>query len=300
MSISLTQFIKHDFHDVKDKQASLEFVEKSIKRIQESLGLESYDIKPDLFEYDETIFYIEFELPVYDVNIQLRNGFWEISSGYRHCQLFMHSNGYFWLRAAAFDIARALGQEEAWHMNEYHSYDYTEFDIENEDFDRWLSVVRKEFKGRIPEFDINHIIEQGKDAWMQSQAPVHHDSFAECRAQFEEIQESLGDGVRLLGLYRSGNYYRCMKDGRLMLVQHSTLSPFRLTNIDKILHGGPGWTNFIIVRNGLSAVFNKRGTQLTDFVKGTFKLELGDYHNGAYDIVIINKEAGINKTLSGR
>jgi len=53
MSISLTQFIKHDFHDVKDKQASLVFVEKSIKRIQRSLGLESYDIKPDLFEYDE-------------------------------------------------------------------------------------------------------------------------------------------------------------------------------------------------------------------------------------------------------
>lgn len=139
-----------------------------------------------------------------------------------------------------------------------------------------------------------------KNAWMQSQAPVHHDSFAECRARFEEIQERLGEDVRLLGLYRSGNYYRCMKDGRLMLVQHSTLSPFRLTNIDKILHGGPGWTNFIIVRNGLSAVFNKRGTQQTDFIKSSFKLELGDYHNGAYDIVIINEEAGIKKIISGR
>ena len=55
MSISLTQFIKHDFHDIKDKQASLEFVKKSIRRIQDVLGFEDQEIEHSVFEYEDIL-----------------------------------------------------------------------------------------------------------------------------------------------------------------------------------------------------------------------------------------------------
>ena len=54
---------------------------------------------------------------------------------------------------------------------------------------------------------------------------------------------------------------------------------------------------FIVKKNGLSAVFDMNGRQLTDFVKGTFNWKWAPYNplknRGEMLRIIYNEEAGI-------
>lgn len=83
---------------------------------QKSLNIYEVD---DEFELREVFGTISFKLPIYDVEIELHNGFWNIESYCHYCQIVMHHGDYFWLRRSIYDIVRALGQNEAWHAAEY-------------------------------------------------------------------------------------------------------------------------------------------------------------------------------------
>lgn len=86
---------------------------------------------------------------------------------------------------------------------------------------------------------------------------------------------------------------RCEKDGQLFLLNEQTLAPLFQTPVDDVICplNGP---EFVIVRNGLSAVFNACGKQLTDFVRGRFEW-VWDPHSPLYahERIIYNKEANI-------
>lgn len=45
-----------------------------------------------------------------------------MESFYHYCQIVMHDGDYFGLRRKTFDIARALGQKEAWYAEEYYTW----------------------------------------------------------------------------------------------------------------------------------------------------------------------------------
>ena len=71
--------------------------------------------------------------------------------------------------------------------------------------------------------------------------------------------------------------------------------PLFIEPVDGILCplNGP---EFVIVKNGLSAVFNAYGKQLTDFVKGHFKWKwapVNPLYGYQHDRIIYNKEANI-------
>ncbi|MGI6242380.1 MAG: hypothetical protein ACOYJK_02400 [Prevotella sp.] len=147
----------------------------------------------------------------------------------------------------------------------------------------------------IPEFDQSAILAQGDDTIPDCE-PIYHDSFKECKELFDSLQAKLGD-YNLLGLYTIGNgYLRCEKNGLLFLINKKTLKPM----FDKPIEGALRSLNgpeFIVKKNGLSAVFDMDGIQLTEFVKGDFDWKWAPFEplkgDDSSKRIIYNKEAGI-------
>lgn len=133
----------------------------------------------------------------------------------------------------------------------------------------------KKYKKPIPDFDQEAIIKQG-DVHIPDYEPLYHDSFKECLELFEAEQVRLGE-YKLLGLTFIGNgYYRCVKEGILYLIHSETLIPLFEEPIEAILQSLNA-PEFIILKNGLSAVFDMDGNQLTEYVKGEFDWKWGKF-----------------------
>ena len=101
---------------------------------------------PEMEDGEEISFY----LPVYDVEMSLHNGFWQIESFFHYCQIVMHQGDNFWLRRSLFDIARALGQKEAWHAEEYYTWNGGNIEDFEVPFEDWLAFAEKNTGNRYP------------------------------------------------------------------------------------------------------------------------------------------------------
>lgn len=290
MGVDITHIIKHDFHDVKNRKASEAFARRTIDKLKSEFRMDNYSIELYTEEYDDS-FYYTFNLPIYDVEFILRDGFWEINSFFHYCQIVMHEGTHFWLRELTFDLARALGQDEAWYAEEFFTWNCPHFDIETGSFEEWLSFANSRFNGHIPEFDVDTIMQQG-DVHIPDYEVIYHDSFKECRKLFKDIQQKLGDDAKLLGVSRIGNAYRCLRNGNVVLVTIDSLKPLLDFPFDKATCdlNGP---EIVVFKDGLSAVFDPEGKQLTEFVSGTFKWHFS-WSNDVLKREIYNSEAGIS------
>lgn len=285
MGIDISNIVKTDFRQVEDRFASEEYAKKTIELLKKNLFIKGAD-DYFVFEYMEYSNETSIEIPVYDIYMILHNGFWQIETSFHYCQLLIHSGNYLHLRRMVFDITRALGQEEAWHATEHYSDNGGGCDVSDISFEQWMAGALKQYGKEIPEFDQQWLIAQKE--YIPDYEPIYHDSFTECKQLFDSLQSRLGK-YRLLGLTRFGDcYLRCEKDGKLYLVSEFSLRPLFNEPIDGILNY---WLNndFIVIKNGLSAVVNSSGHLLTDFVKGQFEWKRGNRGN----ITFINKEAGI-------
>lgn len=292
MGVDITHIIRHDYKDIKNHEAAIAYVNETIQKLKENLHIYGLD---DMFEVMEDYDTIIFQLPVYDVEFQLHNGFWDIESYYHYCQIVMHYGDYFWLRRKIFDIARALGQNEAWHAAEYLTWNGGNIEKADVPFEDWISFVNMK-NGPIPEFDQNAIMQQG-DVHIPDHEPVYHDAFKECRETFEEVQSKL-NGYKLLGLEFIGNgYYRCEREGGLFLINSKSFEPMFNEPIETMLQSLNG-PEFIVKKDGLSAVFDMDGNQLTDFVPGVFDWKWTEHNEKDFDPnyikrTIYNEEAKI-------
>lgn len=296
MGVDVSHIIRHDFKDVKNQTAAMDFVKETIERLKKNLYIYGVD---DEFYLREELDTIIFRLPIYDVEFELHNGFWDVESYYHYCQIVMHQGDYFWLRRKIFDIVRALSQNEAWHAAEYYTCNGGNIEDADVPLEDWIAFVEKKY-GHIPEFDQNSIIQQG-DVHIPDYEPVYHDTFKECVDTFEEVQSKLKD-YTLLGLEFVGNrYYRCKKDDGLYLINSETFKPMFEEPIKTMLHNLNG-PEFVIKKNGLSAVFDMEGNQLTDYVPGSFNWRWSEIDPKNFDPynpkrTIFNKEAKLKLTL---
>lgn len=121
MGVDISHIIRHGFREVENKETSKKFVERTIATLKKNLLIHNVD---DCFGYyyDSESNETTFTLPIYNVEFTLHNGFWQIESYYHYCQIVMHDGDYFWLRRLTFDIARALGQDEAWYAEEFYTW----------------------------------------------------------------------------------------------------------------------------------------------------------------------------------
>lgn len=290
MGVDITHIIRHDFHDVKNRKASEAFARRTIDKLKSEFRMDNYSIELYTEEYDDS-FYYAFNLPIYDVEFILRDGFWEINSFFHYCQIVMHEGTHFWLRELTFDLARALGQDEAWYAEEFYTWNCANFDINNGSFEEWLSFAKSSLNGHIPEFDRDSIMRQGK-VHIPDYEVIYHDSFKECSKLFNDTQQKLGEDVILLGISRIGNTYRCLKNGNVVLLNIDSLKPLLDFPFDKVTHNLNG-PEFVVFKDGLSAVFDSEGKQLTEFVSGTFKWEWSQAPHFIHR-EIYNREAGIS------
>lgn len=291
MGVDISHIIRHDFRDVKNRDAALKYTKDAIERLKKNLHLYGTD---DEFEITDDYDCFTFSVPVYDVELSLHNGFWDMESFYHYCQIVMHDGDYFWLRCATFDIARALGQNEAWYAEEYYTWNGGNIEDADVPIEDWLLFAEKKYGKPIPEFDQQAIMAQG-DVHIPNYETLYHDSFKECFSKFDKVQAEIGD-YKLLGLHYTGNgYYRCEKDGGLYLINSETYRSMFNEPIEAMLQSLNG-PEFIIRKDGLSAVFDMDGSQLTDFVKGKFDWKWGDVDimkDCHLKRIIFNEEANI-------
>ncbi|MBO4560546.1 MAG: hypothetical protein J5705_01080 [Bacteroidaceae bacterium] len=286
MAIDTTIVVRNDFKEVHNKDKAKAYALRTIDQLRKNFLIPKSEIeyyeKIDNWD-DET--YIE--LPNYEVTLRLFNGFWEIDPCCKYHFIVMHSGDYFWLRRVAFDIAKALGQNEAWYAEEFYTWNSNVSQWET-GFENWHKYLMKAFDNQIPEFDQTAIMAQGEDI-IPDYDPVYHDSFKECHELFDSLQSKI-KGYRLLGLSRVGNgFLNCEKDGKLYLIKQKTLKPTYNEPLDGILKTLYG-DEFIGLRDGLQAVFDGNCKQLTDFVEGQFEWKRDPKTR---DRIIYNKIAGI-------
>lgn len=267
MASDVTHIIRNDYREYFRKETRKQYAEQTLKTLKEKLWIED-DVSVYVDECFETSFRI------YDVEFILRNGFWQIESYYHYVQLLYCIDDYFFLRSMVFDVARTLGQSEAWHAVEYYTWNGGLDEMEKCSLDEWLEYASQTDCG-VTEFDPERWI--GKSSY-ENYKSIYHDLFEDCKAQFAHAQKQMPD-YELLGLYRTGkHFYRARKNGGLYLVDSRTFSPLNIEPYDGVTQDFNG-SEFAVRKGKLSALFDGEGKQLSDFMEGTFSVRWSSSEN---------------------
>ena len=186
--------IRHEFVQAwTDKDAARTFVFKTIERLKEYFHLQEPD---EYFKYEEDDYGDlppSFELLLYHVTLYLYNDFWKVDHCYYYWDIVDKRNGDFWLRRNAFDIARALGEKEAWYASEcFAGGDCVDDEWWDKDFTlaRWLDCCKKHYDGVIPEFDRASFLLRDEEELCEDCEGVYHDDFKDL---FEELKAGRGE-----------------------------------------------------------------------------------------------------------
>ena len=85
----------------------------------------------------------------------------------------------FYLRDMIKQIARALGQNEVWHVEEYLTWNCAKFNMDGIVCEDWWKFIDTEFPDGIPEWRAADWIDKewGKDEY--DYAPIYHDDLAD-------------------------------------------------------------------------------------------------------------------------
>ena len=301
MSTTLDHIVRHDFYDLRDKDAAAAFMKTKIAQLRACLHIKD-EIIPSIVDYSEfddedstepaPIDY-SFEIPNYDAHVEMARGFWIISQALSMHQLFTRYNGDYDLRRDIFDIARALGQDEAWHCSCYcasmGAVDYFE-----DDFETWLKYIQ-EHKD-IKEFD-EEAIDIFKAAHPHEYfGEVIHDSFEDCREKFDRLQLRYPDyQICYLGRIVA-KYLKVYKDDRCFLLDQSSGKLLLDYPVDDVLENICG-AGMIIQKDGKSAFFNLDGKQMSDYVPGKWEWKWAEYSSKAR-VIIYNETANLSFKIS--
>ena len=208
--------------EVHDLGASMEFIKETIRLLKDKLYIRVPD---DAFPiwHDNEDNETNFRVSVYDVEFVLHNGYWQIESYYPYRKLVMYIGDYFHLCRMTFDMARALGQDEAWYAAEYYTWNGGVCEKAESTFEQWYEQAEKDYGKPIPEFNQQAIMTR-RDGPVTDYEDIYHDSFEDCRTCFDRLQSRLPD-YTLLGLYwTKDNHVRCKKDNCLYLIDEHTLA----------------------------------------------------------------------------
>ena len=91
MGVDISHIIRHDFRDVNNRDDALEYTKEAIERLKKNLHLYGAD---EVFEITDDCGCLTFNVPVYDVELSLHNGFWNMESFCHYCQIVMHHGDF--------------------------------------------------------------------------------------------------------------------------------------------------------------------------------------------------------------
>jgi len=297
MGTDISHIVKHDFKLFHDKNASKAFCEKVYEHLRKELLLG--DGEPEWDEpgvLDDEEYFLRIDIADYDMCLDLHPDFWDIESFDRYSHLITNED----VRKKAFDVVRALGAKEAWHAEEYYTWNGDAMEYPGCDFEEWLAYLEREYEKPIQELSPTDFWKFGPDGYLDYE-PIYHDSFKECFDEFDRLQESIPD-YRLLGISRVGDrFLRCEKHGELYLIDEHWKTPLIDAPVQTY------WTfdkHFVVIKDGKSALFDSSGIQLTPFVKGFFewkrtcdKIQRGGIKMYLEREIIENVEAKLSLTV---
>lgn len=180
MGVNVQILVKHDFFDLDNYEKSEEFVKQTIDHIKQVLSINEGDDYFQLWGYynnNHKWSDIQFEIPLLDLSIHLRRGHWSIWSCSRYYQVTNKLNGRLHIIDDAFDVARALGQNEAWLCDEF-----IEQEFENNTLDEILAAATERWG--ITEYPYAELIKNDDNAF-PTPARFYHYDFAEVVAEFD-------------------------------------------------------------------------------------------------------------------
>lgn len=228
MGVDVTHIIRHNFKGVRNHEAAVAYIRQTIERLKQSFCINCDD---EYFECRlDDIEDMSFVFPPYDFTFFLRDGFWQIEPIYHYCHLLMPVDDVLWLHQQVYDVAKALGENEAWHAEEFYTWNCAKFNIETDNFDKWIKFAEKCCKKGFPEF-IPEEIKKEPDF----DIPIYHDSFIGCKERFDELQKKI-NGYRLLGIGSIiYGFLQCEKNGRIYLIDSKTFKLMDEDSVDVII-----------------------------------------------------------------
>ena len=274
MGVDVHILIKNDFYDLDNYEKSMQYVKQCIDKVKKALCInEEYDHFELYGYYDEDDKWadIEFYIPLLDVWLKLRKGYWCVWTAYHFCHITNRYNGRLYLADIAFDIARILGQNEAWYCDEF-----VEDEFEQKSLDTLLTKVHKRYG--ITEYPYSELMQYEDDAFPDP-AQFYHHTFTEISEEFKELCTKCGEYIPTC-ITRIGNgYVRVAKNGKINLLDNENMVPIFNNDMDDIQRLNA--RDFICKLDGKIALFSGEAKQLTDFICGIFEVE--KMHNTPFD-----------------
>lgn len=291
MGVDITHIVRHNFEDVENEELSMKFVLETIQLLKDKLHLDDSLASFNLYFDKNSEYEITFCVPLYDVEFTLHKNCWQIESYYHYCQIVMHSGDYFWLREMMYDIAKALGNEEMWHAEEYYTWNGGPMEGINCSFEEWITFARKKLGREIPEYNYEGIIKQG-DVHIPEYETVYHDDFNECKIKYEALRKRIAClGYQPIGLNLCGEYIRCIRqsDKSVHLLNLRTLEPLINGTPQAYYYDFPS-SLFVVKLNDKYALFDfNGGKQLTELITQPFRKQWNAEIN---NYIVINDEIG--------
>ena len=171
MSVCVEGLIRNDFYDTDN----IEAVEAELNRASQILNV--------YFHLEGEDKYQPYGLDCRDYQVYsethhmfrmfLKKGYWHVSPAYRYHQLFTPP---LFVRQGFYDLAKALGKDEAWYCDEFHLDNCGDerWNYDTQSFEEWLVFVKSTY-GVIREFPIERIM-SNDEIWPKVE-PVYHDGF---------------------------------------------------------------------------------------------------------------------------
>lgn len=181
MSVDISHIIKTDFRNTENRDEAWKFILQTINMLKKALK-----IKVDEQDWELDKEEMKFTLPTWNWEFYLRKGFWVIESYDHYCQIVMHRGRYFWLRESVYKIANLLEQEEAWHTQEFYTFNGGPTEDLDCSFEEWLKFVRNKNEGTIPEFDSKLVLAEDN---FNKYEIVYHDDFQDIKTYKAEMQD---------------------------------------------------------------------------------------------------------------
>lgn len=286
MSVTAEILVKHDFFELDNYEKSEAFVKQTIDKVKFELSInEDHDHFQIWGYYDEDNKWsdIQFSIPLIDVSVHLRKGHWCVWTRDNYCQVTNKQRGRLHLIDDAFDVARALGQNDVWLCNEF-----VEEEFEEATLDEILTAASKRWG--ITEYPYSKLM-QNEDNVFPAPANFYHYNFAESRKEFDSLCAKCGKYTPTIQNLIGGSYVRVVKDSKLNLLDSNYAPIFDegFDNIYKIIG-----KEFVCGRGTKNALFGNEAVQLTEFVMGEFEWEWPDtLLRGSERILYLNHEAKI-------
>jgi len=232
--------------------------------------------------------YLRFRFEPYDVvSVNMYNGFWEIESAYRYSQYFSDDGTSTGVRNLFFSIARDLGCDDGYVCSEHCTWNGES--LERMTFEDWIARMKERF-GEMREYTPAQKYGEPEGDFPE----VFHDDFAECKAEFQEVETKLGEmGYRANGIDRiCGQFLTASKEGKTYIVDSSTWTLLLPDPVD--YYQDMNTYAFEVMVGQKRVLFSSEGRKIFESDKGHFDWEwvVPEYHLDPLAVRIINKETG--------